>query len=164
MENIFTNKIEYIKVQLNEIHPKLRHNITNETVDEFAKMIEPEYWDIIQETKDDNEQDEEDIEDYMTMIGSDYLDREFMKYVSEQFVNNLSTNGVKYDGDGFTVSQEFVEYELKQYYKEIKDWRQNHDLMTEPTTYGLVWDMWYSLDTDTREQVSEILDEYLINR
>jgi len=163
MENIFTNKIEYIKVQLNEIHPKLRQNITDETVDEFAKMIEPQYWDLIQETKDDNEQDEEDIEDYMTMVGSDFLDREFMKYISEQFVNNLQQNSIKYEDGSFTVSDTFKQ-ELHEYYTQIKDWRQNHDLMTEPTVYGLVWDMYYSLDTDTREQVSEVLDEYLINK
>jgi len=163
MENIFTSKIEYIKVQLNEIHPKLRVNITNETVDSFAKMIEPEYWDMIQEIKDDNEQDEEDIEDYMTMVGSDYLDREFMKYISEQFINNLSTNGVKYEDGSFTVPEQFKQ-ELHEYYKTIKDWRQNHELMTDITTYGLIWDMYYSLDTDTREQVSSVLEEYLINK
>ena len=163
MENIFTSKIEYIKVQLNEIHPKLRVNITDEVVDSFATMIEPQYWDMIQEIKDDNEVDEEDIEDYMTMVGSDYLDREFMKYISEQFVNNLSTNGVVYEDGDFTVSEQFKQ-ELHEYYTEIKDWRQNHELMTEPTTYGLIWDMYYSLDTDTREQVSEVLEEYLINK
>ena len=163
MENIFTQKIEQIKSQLSEIHPKLRQNITDETVDEFAKMIEPQYWDLIQETKDDNEQDEEDIEDYMEMVGSDYLDREFMKYISEQLVNNLSSNGVKYEDGDFIVSEQFKQ-ELKSYYTEIKDWRQNHDLIVEPTVYGLVWDMYYSLDTDTREQVSEVLEEYLINK
>jgi hypothetical protein len=163
MENIFTSKIEYIKVQLNEIHPKLRVNITNETVDSFATMVEPSYWDLIQEIKDDNEQDEEELDDYATMVGSDYLDREFMKYISEQFINNLSTNGVVYEDGDFTVPEQ-CKQELHEYYKTIKDWRQNHELMTEPTTYGLVWDMYYSLDTDVREQVSEVLDEYLQNK
>ena len=163
MENIFTNKIEYIKVQLNEIHPKLRQNITDETVDSFAKMIEPQYWDLIQETKDDNEQDEETIEDYMEMVGSDFLDREFMKYISEQLVKNLESVGVKYEDGDFNIPDEF-KTELHEYYTLIKDWRQNHDLVVEPTVYGLVWDMYYSLDTDTREQVSEVLEEYLINK
>ena len=166
MENIFTNKIEQIKSQLNEIHTKLRVNITNETVDEFAKMIEPQYWDLIQETKDDNEVDEEELDDYMEMLGSDMLDREFMKYISEQFTVNLEHNGLKYDGDGFRVPDTFKQ-ELHEYYSQIKDWRQNHDIMAivnELTVYGMIWDMYYSLDTDVREQVSEVLEEYLINR
>ena len=163
MENIFTQKIEQIKVQLSEIHPKLRQNITDETVDEFTKMIEPEYWDLIQETKDDNEQDEDEIEDYMEMVGSDFLDREFMKYISEQLVNNLQQNDIKYEDGSFTVSEQFKQ-ELHEYYKTIKDWRQNHDLCEETTVYGLIWDMYYSLDTDVREQVSEVLEEYLINK
>jgi hypothetical protein len=163
MENIFTQKIEQIKSQLSEVHPKLRQNITDETVDEFAKMIEPQYWDLIQETKDDNEQDEETIEDYMEMVGSDFLDREFMKYISEQLVKNLESVGVKYEDGDFNIPDEF-KTELHEYYTLIKDWRQNHDLVVEPTVYGLVWDMYYSLDTDTREQVSEVLEEYLINK
>jgi len=163
MENIFTNKIEQIKSQLNEIHPKLRVNITSETVNDFSQMIEVQYWDLIQEIKDDNETDEDELEDYMTMLGSDYLDREFMKYISEIFTQNLSNNGIKHmDGD-FNIPDTFV-VELKEYYTTIKDWRQNHNLMTDTTVYGLVWDMYYSLDTDTREQVSSILEEYLINK
>jgi hypothetical protein len=163
MENIFTNKIEYIKVQLNEIHPKLRVNITNEVVDSFATMIEPSYWDMIQEIKDDNEQDEEELDDYAEMSGMDYLDREFMKYISEQFVNNLQQNNIKYEDGSFSIPEQFIT-ELKTYYTTIKDWRQNIDLMTLTTVYGLVWDMYYSLDTSTREQVSSVLEEYLINK
>jgi len=163
MENIFTNKIEQIKSQLNEIHPKLRVNITNETVNDFSQMIEPSYWDMIQEIKDDNETDEDELEDYMEMSGIDYLDREFMKYISEQFVNNLQQNNIKYESGSFSIPESFIS-ELKTYYTTIKDWRQNIDLMIETTVYGLVWDMYYSLDTDVREQVSEVLEEYLINK
>jgi hypothetical protein len=163
MENIFTSKIEYIKVQLNEIHPKLRVNITNEVVDNFAKMIEVQYWDLIQEVKDDNEQSEDEIEDYMEMLGCDFLDREFMKYIVEQFTNNLQQNNIKYEDGSFSIPESFIS-ELKTYYTTIKDWRQNIDLMTLTTEYGLVWDMYYSLDTSTREQVSSVLEEYLINK
>jgi hypothetical protein len=110
--------------------------------------------------------DEEELDDYMEMLGSDYLDREFMKYISEQFINNLSTNGVVYEDGDFTVPEQF-KTELHEYYKTIKDWRQNHDLMAlvnDLTVYGMIWDMYYSLDTDVREQVSEVLEEYLINK
>jgi hypothetical protein len=110
--------------------------------------------------------DEEELDDYMEMLGSDMLDREFMKYISEQFTVNLEHNGLKYDGDGFIVPDTFKQ-ELHEYYSQIKDWRQNHDIMAivnELTVYGMIWDMYYSLDTDVREQVSEVLEEYLINR
>ena len=162
MENIFTNKIEQIKSQLNEIEVSLRHNINNETVDTFSTMIEPMYWDEVQDMNDSNEYDEEDKEDMIEMVMSDYLDREFMKYISQQFITNLKQNGIEFNGDGFTVPEEY-KVKLKEYYTEIKDWRQNHDILEEPTVYGLVWDMYYSLDTDVREQVSSILEEYLVN-
>jgi hypothetical protein len=86
----------------------------------------------------------DDDENFRLMVLNDDVDRELMRRFGDKFYNNLINLGYKY---------KFDEDEEEGYWN-IKDEYNN-----ELTSYGVVWEYWYDLDTDVREVVSEIWEE-----
>jgi len=150
MENLnlgfLKEKFEDVKDEVNGLILKNGEKMYEgifEVIDELIN--DKEWWD---ERYDEvvNDLDFDDDEDFRLMVLSDDVDRELMRRFGNKFYNNLINLGYKY---------EFDEDEGEGYW-DIKDEDGDMDL----TSYGVVWDYWYGLDTDVREAVSEIWEEY----
>ncbi len=85
--------------------------------------------------------EDEPDDDFINMILVDCVDREVMSRFGRQFGENLIKLGYTYNSDEESW--------------DLKDKRSGEDL----TCYGVIWDYWYSLDTDVRESVSEIFED-----
>ena len=149
MENLnlsfLKEKFEDVKDEVNGLILKNGEKMYEgifECIDELIN--DKEWWD---ERYDEvvNDLDFDDDEDFRLMVLSDDVDRELMRRFGDKFYNNLINLGYKY---------EFDEDEGEGYW-DIKDEDGDMDL----TSYGVVWDYWYDLDTDVRESVSEIWEE-----
>jgi len=149
MENLnlgfLKEKFEDVKDEVNGLILKNGEKMYEgifEVIDELIN--DKEWWD---ERYDEvvNDVDFDDDEDFRLMVLSDDVDRELMRRFGDKFYNNLINLGYKY---------EFDEDEGEGYW-DIKDEDGDMDL----TSYGVVWDYWYDLDTDVRESVSEIWEE-----
>jgi hypothetical protein len=149
MENLnlgfLKEKFEDVKDEVNGLILKNGEKMYEgifEVIDELIN--DKEWWD---ERYDEvvNDLDFDDDEDFRLMVLSDDVDRELMRRFGDKFYNNLINLGYKY---------EFDEDEGEGYW-DIKDEDGDMDL----TSYGVVWDYWYDLDTDVRESVSEIWEE-----
>lgn len=149
MENLnlgfLKEKFEDVKDEVNGLILKNGEKMYEgifEVIDELIN--DKEWWD---ERYDEvvNDLDFDDDEDFRLMVLSDDVDRELMRRFGDKFYNNLINLGYKY---------EFDEDEGEGYW-DIKDEDGDMDL----TSYGVIWDYWYDLDTDVRESVSEIWEE-----
>jgi len=83
--------------------------------------------------------EEDEDEDFIKMVYVDSFDVLFLDWYSKILIDCLIEElGAEYDGESWTSK-----------YKEIND----------KTNYELIWDNWYSVDTDVRERLSDVLDE-----
>jgi len=132
--------IDGIKEEVNELIKENGEEMYNgvfEVINELEN--DDKYWiELINDLEEDNE-DEDD--DFVDMMLGDCIDRELMDRFGKQFGKNLIKLGYKYDSD--------------EEYWNLKDKRNGEDL----TCYGVIWNYWYSLDTDVREGVGEIFEE-----
>ena len=44
------------------------------------------------------------------------------------------------------------------YDEDEEGWISEHEEINNKTNYGVIWDNWYSVDTDVRERLSDVLD------
>jgi hypothetical protein len=99
-----------------------------------------EFWlEIIEELKNDFEEEDDDFLDCMLV---DTIDRIVMRHYAKQFATNLKELGYEYDGDGWNIKSKFNGEDL--------------------TCYGVIWDYWYSVDTCVRESLSDIFEEEIM--
>jgi hypothetical protein len=145
-------KLDLIKEYLNGIKEEVNELIKENGEEMYNGVFEvinelendKEHWtelinDLMEDYEDSDKDESED--DFIDMILGDCVDRELMGRFGKQFGKNLIKLGYKYDSE--------------EEYWDLKDKRNGEDL----TCYGVIWDYWYSLDTDVRESVSEIFEE-----
>lgn len=138
--NLVKEYINGIKEEVNELIKENGSEMYDGVFDVINELEnDEEHWvELINDLEEDNE-DEED--DYVEMILGDCIDRELMGRFGKQFKENLIKLGYKYDSDNESWN--------------LKD-KHNGEYLT---CYGVIWDYWYSLDTDVRESVGEIFEE-----
>jgi hypothetical protein len=145
-------KLDLIKEYLNGIKEEVNELIKENGEEMYSGVFDvinelendKEHWtelinDLMEDYEDSDKDESED--DFIDMILGDCVDRELMGRFGKQFGKNLIKLGYKYDSE--------------EEYWDLKDKRNGEDL----TCYGVIWDYWYSLDTDVRESVSEIFEE-----
>ena len=109
-----------------------------EVIDKLMNSDEV-YNELVERVIDECDGDEE-MEDMKDMLFVDSIDLVIMEHFMEQFYSNLIELGYKYDEDD-------------------KTWDIKNDEYDNQTNYGLIWDYWYELDTNVRENLSDLLDE-----
>jgi hypothetical protein len=148
MENLnlgfLKEKFEDIKDEVNGLILKNGEKMYEGIFEVIDELINDEEWWNERYDEVVNDLWVNDNEDFKLMVLSDDIDRELMRRFGDKFYNNLINLGYKY---------EFDEDEEEGYW-DIKDEYNN-----EMTSYGVVWEYWYDLDTDVREVVSEIWEE-----
>ena len=94
-----------------------------------------------------DEDDDEDRERFVRMVYVDSWDVLFLDYYSDVLFDCL----IKDLGAKYNIDEE--------------GWISEHEEINNKTNYGVIWDNWYSVDTDVRERLSDVLDrkieEYL---
>jgi hypothetical protein len=140
--NLIKESLNEIKEQINELIEKngieMYHGVFD-TINELEN--DEEHWvDLINDLEEDYN-DEEDEDSFISMILVDSIDRELMRRFGTQLGNNLIKLGYVYDGEGWNLKNKWNEGDL--------------------TCYGVIWDYWYNLDTDVRESVGDIFEEEL---
>lgn len=129
IKKLYNDWKQYMIDNSKELNNDLSHNIDLiNFIDEYD--FEWEYNNQI----DIQELDENEIST-VRMYLFDELDRQCINHNSEQFYNNLINNGFKYNYD----EDKWVTPDNKNL-----------------TSYGLIWDYWYDLDTCIRESVSDV--------
>jgi hypothetical protein len=140
-------KLDLIKAYIDGIKEEV-----NELIKENGEEMYSGVFEVINELENDEkhwiklvndleEDNEDEDEDFIDMILGDCIDRELMGRFGKQFGKNLIKLGYKYDSEEECW--------------DLKDKWNDGGL----TCYGVIWDYWYSLDTDVRESVSEIFEE-----
>lgn len=137
-----------LKIYLNEVVNKDKLGIFNNLIETYEEFINDEdifnnLEEIFKETKIDWDEEAEDS-DMIKMIFGDVIDRLFIIYYSDNLFLNL--------------------YNLDSYYdKDEEGWISKHEEINNKTNYDLIWDNYYSIDTDVRESIGDILDNEIIN-
>jgi hypothetical protein len=140
--------IDDLKLSLKEVEQKDTIGIFKgimETYDEFIN--DDNKIDGLEEIYKEQREDwtgELDDSSMMMMIFGDIVDREFIYYYSDTLFYNL--------------------YNLDSYYdKDEEGWISKHEEINNKTNYDLIWDNYYSIDTDVRESIGDILDNEIID-
>jgi len=148
MENLnlgfLKEKFEDIKDEVNGLILKNGEKMYEGIFEVIDELINDEEWWNKRYDEVVNDLYFDDDENFRLMVLNDDVDRELMRRFGDKFYNNLINLGYKY---------KFDEDEEEGYW-DIKDEYNN-----ELTSYGVVWEYWYDLDTDVREVVSEIWEE-----
>jgi hypothetical protein len=135
-----------LKIYLNEVINKDKLGIFNNLIETYEEFINDEdifnnLEEIFKETKIDWDKEAEDS-DMIKMIFGDVIDRLFIIYYSDNLFLNL--------------------YNLDSYYDD-EGWISKHEEINNKTNYDLIWDNYYSIDTDVRESIGDILDNEIID-
>jgi len=148
MENLnlgfLKEKFEDVKDEVNGLILKNGEKMYEGIFEVIDELINDEEWWNKRYDEVVNDLYFDDDENFRLMVLNDDVDRELMRRFGDKFYNNLINLGYKY---------KFDEDEEEGYWN-IKDEYNN-----ELTSYGVVWEYWYDLDTDVREVVSEIWEE-----
>lgn len=137
-----------LKVYLNEVVNKDKLGIFNNLIETHEEFINDDdifnnLEEIFKETKIDWDKEVEDS-DMIKMIFGDVIDRLFIIYYSDNLFLNL--------------------YNLDSYYDTDEEgWISKHEEINNKTNYDLIWDNYYSIDTDVRESIGDILDNEIID-
>ena len=149
LEENFKNKVlNDLKLNLEEILNKDKIGIFKgimETYDEFIN--DDNKIDGLEEIYKEQREDwtgELDDSNMMMMIFGDIVDREFIYYYSDTLFYNL--------------------YNLDSYYDEDKEcWISKYKEINNKMNYMLICDYYYSIDSDVRESIGDILDFEIID-
>lgn len=148
MENLnleFLNeKVKDVKDEINSLILKNGEKMYEGVFECIDELVNDKKWWSERYDEVVNDIDFDDDEEFRLMVLSDDVDRELMRRFGDKFYNNLINLGYNY---------KFDEDEEEGYWG-IKD-----EYNDELTSYGVVWEYWYDLDTDVRESVSEIWED-----
>jgi hypothetical protein len=137
---LVNEKIGYVRDELIELIKKNGSEMYKGVFDTLSELEnDKEWWENRFNEIIEDEGDEDD-EGYQLMILTDDVDRELIRRYGRKFYDNLIKLGYNYDD-------------------ELEGWNIKDSNGTELTSYGVIWEYWYDLDTDVREAVSDIWEE-----
>ncbi len=136
-------KLEYVKDEVNGLILKNGEKMYEGIFEYIDELVNDKKWWSERYDEVVNDIDFDDDEEFRLMVLDDDFDRELMRRYGKKFYDNLISLGYNYD-------------------EELEGWDLKNSEGMELSSYGVIWEYWYDLDTDVRESVSEIWEDSFI--